>query len=127
MAILVRLDRERHIRLDSNALADIEQVFNDAPMGELLRPSRLGVQVIRAILWAGLRHEDPKITLRQAGDLMDLWMRNGGRLDDLAAKMNDAILEAGFRVRNGDGKADQPPAVPGAAEADLGPFASGSG
>lgn len=127
MAVLVMLDRERHLRLDSNALADIEQVFNDTPMGELLRPSRLGVQVMRALLWAGLRHEDPKLTLRQAGELMDAWMQSGKPLDELAVFLNRAILEAGFKKRDEDGKPGEPPPVPGVEAAPDGPFVSGSG
>lgn len=74
----ITLDRLRHIRLDNQALllaereisklwdkrVNILQVFLDTPT--------LGLNDVCIVLWAGLRHEDPQLTLLQVQDLVGL-------------------------------------------------------
>jgi len=68
-SVLINLDRPRQIRLDTNALVTVEEVLGK-PSSEL--QAGFGYRELRALLWAGLRHEDRKLTLDQTGDLMDL-------------------------------------------------------
>lgn len=95
-------------------------------MGTLLLPSKLGVQVIRALLWAGLRHEEPTLTLAKSGELIDGWLTAGGKLEDLAKKLNEALREAGFKAEE-NGKPTKPATPAGTEAAPAGPSGSGPG
>lgn len=87
----IELDRSRRIRFDLNAAAEAEEwlgkkflelfIWNGRPvfdaadsqeekLEKMLR--HYGAREIRALLWAGLRHEDPSLTLRQVGELVEL-------------------------------------------------------
>lgn len=66
------LDRPRRILFDLNALADLE-----AETGRnMLSPEgwapfeAMDATSLRLLLWAGLRHEDPELTLAAAGGLI---------------------------------------------------------
>ena len=65
----IKLDRERTLRIDANALADAEEKLA-GPVLERIGRGRLGIREIRALLWAGLRHEDPELTLEGAGEFI---------------------------------------------------------
>jgi len=65
----IKLDRERTLRIDANALADAEEKLG-APILEKIGRGRLGIREIRALLWAGLCHEDAELTLERAGDFI---------------------------------------------------------
>lgn len=72
----IKLDRTRKLRLDFNAVAEFEGVtgrsflsyFVGQKEGEVL--DRLGFREVRAMLWAGLQHEDPGLTLQATGNLI---------------------------------------------------------
>ena len=66
--VVVNLDRPRKIKYTINALATLEDIL-ERPVTEL--GSNVGVRELRALLWAGLLHEDANLTLEQAGNLMD--------------------------------------------------------
>ena len=67
-SILIELDRPRNIRLNTNALVKVEEILN-RPISEF--GTSFGMTEIRAMLWAGLLHEDKSITLDSVGDLID--------------------------------------------------------
>jgi hypothetical protein len=81
----ITLDRERHVVLSFNALCDVEKAIGRNPFAmdadsqiDLSSPN-----TIRAYLWAGLRHEDPTLTLEQTGDLLE--STEGGWVSAMAA------------------------------------------
>jgi hypothetical protein len=92
--IMVDLDRPRRLRFDANALVAVEEVLG-RPLQEIIPPDegrasrQVGFREMRALLWAGLLHEDPQLTLQQAGELLDLKQMN-----DIMAKVNEAITAA---------------------------------
>lgn len=62
-------DGESHtIRYDFNAMADYEEAVGKpiTQMGE----GNVGMRELRALLWAGLLHKHPRLTLKQAGSLI---------------------------------------------------------
>lgn len=84
--VTVKLDRERVLKFDTNALASFETEYGRPAMaviydcfaklsgggGNLLRiGTALGFREVRALLWAALLHEDEGLTIRQAGVLID--------------------------------------------------------
>lgn len=72
--VTIELDKPRKLRYDTNALAELEDVFGK-PLGELFQDQDVvklaGVKTLRALFWAGLLHEQPDLTIKQAGELMD--------------------------------------------------------
>ena len=67
----ITLDKPRTLVLSFNAFCDIQQVLGVNPLAEDEQLD-LGSPVnLRAFLWAGLRHEQPDLTLREVGDLLD--------------------------------------------------------
>jgi hypothetical protein len=85
--IPITLDKERTLKYDFNAFAEIEERFGtiQKAFGELTDKKSPKLKAVRAILWAGLIHEDPKLTEQQVGAMLSL--------GDLATIM-PAVLEA---------------------------------
>lgn len=67
-SVLIKLDRPRQLRMDTNALVLVEDLL-DRPVTKL--DTNMGFRELRVILWAGLRHEDKNLSLEDAGDLID--------------------------------------------------------
>lgn len=67
---------------------------------------------VRALLWCALLHYDTHITLEQAGDLLDLALRDGLSLADVGAICADALMDAGFFRPAEGGQAAPCPSAP---------------
>lgn len=98
------LDKPRKLRFTSNSLARLEEVLKK-PLGEALKPliqesessgglAAIDISMLRAMLWASLLHENPTLTMSQAGDLMDDAMEAGN--DGVFEKVFEAISKSGF-------------------------------
>lgn len=67
--VQLRLDRVRTLVLSFNALCRAEEVTGiNFLMGDFTFSS---VRVLRALVWAGLIHEDPSLTLEGVGDMIE--------------------------------------------------------
>ena len=85
--------KTRHLRLDFNALCELEgalgmSMFKIAHLME----SSVSISQLRAMLWAGLLHETPDLTLTQVGVWID---DNFGGISDLADGIRESF-EASF-------------------------------
>ena len=83
----LKLDKERNLFFDSNAMVSVEEAVGKTAF-EIISGARMGFRETRAFLWAGLRHEDPRLTIEAAGDL--LTSRN---LSAIAKAINEAIVD----------------------------------
>ncbi len=89
--IPIDLDKPRHLRLGMRAhfLAEQElrRLSGDPTFSllALMNAGTIGFTELMVLLWAGLLHEDPPLTLAQAQDLMDF-----SDLDTLTLKMVEA-------------------------------------
>jgi len=79
--------RVRHLRYDFNALVALEEVLG-SPMSEVgnLVSGSVRLKDLRAIIWAGLLHEDRDITEEDVGNWIDL-----NKLGDIADKVREAF------------------------------------
>lgn len=92
----IQLDKARNLKLDFNALADADSVDGRA-INEFLSGQRGSMAAIRALMWAGLKHEDPRLTVQEVGQLIQDAMINGGdSLASLSTKIHEAIIAAGM-------------------------------
>lgn len=86
--IEVELDKTRTLRFDLNAFAELEENFGtiDQALGAMEKGS---IKALRAILWAGLIHEDEELTIKQVGKLITL-----ADLPGLTEGINNAIVNS---------------------------------
>ncbi len=90
----IELDKPRRIRFDINALSDAEEALGMG-LGALMQ-SQMGIRVIRALLWAGLRWEDRGLTLERTGTLIQQYIESGDTLEDLGEKLTQALVASGL-------------------------------
>lgn len=100
--------RERRLRFDVNSICDFEQVSGVTAQQLMYRS---GVAVSRALLWAGLKAEEPGLTLAQVGDWMQQYADDhGGDLsagEAMSKAIGDALIMAGILAapsQNGTGQ-----------------------
>lgn len=86
--VQIQLDRRRTLRYGGGALMAIEQ-----RTGKNLLKGELGTDLsfteLVTFVWAGLRHEDPELTLEEAADLID-----PSRMEEIAEAMGEALNAA---------------------------------
>lgn len=87
-AVKIMLDKERTLLFDLNALVEYEEVTGKSLISGV-NLSNLKMKDIRALLYAGLVHEDEKITLKQVGKLLHF-----GNLEGISALLEIAFAEA---------------------------------
>jgi len=96
-SVLITLDKQRNIRLNTNALVKVEEVLGRA-ISEF--GTSFGIREIRAMLWAGLLHEDKSLTLDNIGDLID-----EAGFEYVAEKVGEAInIAMGIKPEEADPK-----------------------
>jgi hypothetical protein len=65
--------RKRSLKFDINALADFEQETGMG-FGQLFSTKAI-FATARAMLWAGLKHEDRGLTIDKVGELISTWIK----------------------------------------------------
>lgn len=96
----INLDRPRKLRFDTNALAELEDALGQPVTA--FDQGNVGIKTLRAMIWAGLLHELPDLTVREAGKLMD-----DGDLQEISSKLTEA-LELAFGSNNEKNKVSGP-------------------
>jgi len=68
--ITIKLDKERHLKFGLKALKSIEKASGQSALsGEFWSvPTATNFSIL---LWAGLLHEDPELTIEQVDELVD--------------------------------------------------------
>jgi hypothetical protein len=94
----IKLDKERNLKYDLNAFAELEERFGSVQKAfEELEKQKL--KAVRAVLWAGLIHEDPKLTEQQVGAMLSF-----GDLATILPAVTEAITAALPQVDGDDAK-----------------------
>ena len=89
--------QQKLLRYDINAVTDIEGVFGGKSLITMLSdPGLFGFSLIRALLWGGLKYGIKGLNLQRTGVLMQEYTEAGGTLEELFAKINDALVAAGI-------------------------------
>lgn len=103
--------KTHHIRFDYNALCALEDELkiSIAEIGAVLS-GPVGLKQIRAILWAGLLHEDDTLIVKDIGTLVDL-----DKMAELAEAIGNA-LNVAFGSKKADQKKEPGPETPGIGE-----------
>lgn len=93
--VTIVLDRPRTLRYGMNALAKIEDITGKSMMS--LDLDNVCIKDLLAIVYAGLYHEDKKLTLEQVGDLIDEY----SDISTIAEKLAEALTVAFGKPANG--------------------------
>lgn len=101
--ISVQLDKPRTLVISFNALCKAEEVTGQSFLvGE---PAFSSMRVMRALVWSGLLHEDPTLTLDQVGDMIE-----AAGADVILSQIMAAYMAAMPEPdEEGDGEPSDPP------------------
>lgn len=81
----IDLDKERHLRLDLNAFCLLEDAYGDA-FAVLEGAEKGSIKALRAVVWAGLAHEDEALTEKEVGRMI-----NPGNLAEVSQTIQEII------------------------------------
>jgi len=83
--------RTRHLRYDFNAFCTLEEILNlpIVNFGKKLG-KRMALKELRAVLYAGLIHEEPELTLKEAGELLEGAIEKG-QMEKVGAAITEAF------------------------------------
>lgn len=82
--VKIDVDKPRNLRYDLNAMCEVERL-TDKPFSQLDN----SMMTIRIVLWAGLVHEDPDLTLQDVGGFI-----HRGNLPDINSALARALRAA---------------------------------
>lgn len=81
----ITLDKERHLRLDLNAFCLLEDIYGDT--FTILEGTEKGsLKALRAVVWAGLVHEDEALTETEVGKMI-----NPGNMGEVSKIIQEVI------------------------------------
>lgn len=86
--------KPRHLKFDINAIADVERETKTG-ITLIMSQERFGFDVLRVMLWAGLKHEDQSLTPYKIGSHIQTYIDDNK--SNLIAAMNEfqnSILDA---------------------------------
>ncbi len=107
--------KKRSLRFDINALADFEQETGMG-FGQLMS-TRAVFATARALLWAGLKHEDRVLTVEKVGTLLGKYIQAGGDIGTALTKAFEAAKEQGAFGNDAKDEASTDPNVQSQGEA----------
>ncbi len=81
----ITLDKKRHLRLDLNAFCELEDAHGDV-FAVLQGAEKGSLKALRAVVWAGLAHEDDSLTEKEIGKMI-----NPGNLAEVAETIQEVI------------------------------------
>ena len=81
----IELDKKRKLRYDFNAMCELEDALGRSL--QEMNDKNVRMKDMRAMLWAGLIHEDPDLDIVEAGNLID----EAESLQYVAEKVAEAI------------------------------------
>lgn len=112
----LQLDQPRQLRYTWNALARLEQALAK-PLRQIISEFRYGdVSMLRTLVWAGLLHAQPDLTLNDVGPMLDAYVEaNGGDLFALYQAWDEALSTSGMlgKVEDPKGGAEGNGSTPG--------------
>ena len=116
-AVSIQLDRPRKLRYDHNALADLDMalirdfgkslfaIFNSVDEETGVPFELAGFAGTRLLLWAGLKWEDPRLTVTGAGSLIGEFK---GGLEGLMVLIWQTLVDCGV-LGDISAKTENPP------------------
>jgi hypothetical protein len=90
--------KARNLRYEMNALPELEGALRltIAEIGRRLQKGKVGTREVRALVWAGLLHEDEDLTIRQVGTWLTEadFLKNSETRDKIMERVFEALAES---------------------------------
>ena len=86
-------DKSYELKFTINAMAELEDMTGQE-LGNLLSGGQF--KTVRYLMWAGLIENNPELTIKGAGGLIEEYLQSGGSLEVLGELLTKAIESAGF-------------------------------
>lgn len=83
---------DREIKFGFNAISDLEMHLGKKIHDVLFR-GNWGFSELRGLLWAGIKNGS-KLTPEQTGALIEKYIEDGGKLEDIDAKVTEALVSS---------------------------------
>jgi hypothetical protein len=96
--IPIELDRPRNLKFDLKALKDLEAAMGGKPLMAIIQDVMgIGVTAISVALWAGLKHEDPTLTIPLATKILQAYLDDKNKsMKVLGRALGKAFEETGL-------------------------------
>lgn len=102
----IELDKPRRLRYDYNAIADVEEKAGYG-IPAIFNKDRVGFHAFRLLLWGGLKWADGKLTVADAGKLINGFLKEGNTLEDLQEYLQNALEQSGLFAFEEAGEEDE--------------------
>lgn len=89
--------KEYSLRFTVNALCCLEEKMG-CGLEKILQSPLTGM---RGLLWCGMMEDEPRMTLEEAGELMERHLLSGGSMDSLSQTLANGLKDAGFFPKPG--------------------------
>lgn len=94
------------LKYDINALSELENACGASIVNLLSNEENMQkISTMRYLWWAGLLHEEPKLTLKEVGDRLQYSLNNGVQLVESCEYLLKAIDSCGILESNGNAEA----------------------
>lgn len=84
--ISVNLDKERHLKFNLNTFIIVEELTGKKLADLQGDNGGFDFKYLRALLYAGLKHEDKELTLEDVGELIDM-----DNMETVTSKLEEAM------------------------------------
>jgi len=107
------LDKPRRMRFTVNSICDLEKNLG-MPIGKAFSEDSIGLETIRALLWAGLKWEDRLLSATMTGDLIQKYLEDGGAMAEITRVIGESLSASGIikQAKPGEPEADPTPGTP---------------
>lgn len=99
--------KNRRIRFDYNALADLEQMSGTSIQKLFSDTGNIGFNFIRMLVWAGLKSSEPGLTVQRAGALINQSIEAGTSLDVIAKTFMEELSKSSAFGKKEEGSDDE--------------------
>ena len=82
--VSIKPDKLRKLKFNTHALAELEDILGHSLTK--LDTEEVGIKTIVKMFWAGMLHELPELTLKEAADLMDY-----SSIPEVSEKIREAL------------------------------------
>lgn len=93
--------KRRRLVYNYNAVADAEKETGMG-FGAMMSEDRIGFDTIRTLLWAGMKSYEHGLTLQRAGMLIDKYLEDGGKIEDMMVVIFKAVQESKMFAKSGN-------------------------
>ena len=102
------------LKYDINAFVLMEEILGDSLTNIASNPANfMKMTSLRVMCWAGMLHEKPNLSLRDAGAAMQAELEAGKKLADLGDAVSEAFDKSGiFGKAQAEGEQGNPPTNP---------------